>query len=411
MLRLWFALFLAGTLSALPAVEPDITPAMNALQEGLNTHDASRFMPFIADDFHLEGIADGYLPRVLRSFAEQFPTTLDGYQICSVNGSGNRFVAQIRLIFPDRIRQERFLFNAQGQFVEMGLFSVQAMPSDEQLPQAESLPRHLVIPFICRDGLILTAGELNGQPGKWIVDSGAPRLIVNAKPTSGNVALGAQGINGAIDNLSICHIDSILWGDWSSSDFDAVSMDLSHLGEAIGDTLLGLIGFSVLHPYQIQIDYSTCLMELWLTDEMGNTLEKIRLPRPDDTIPFELRQHIPVITAKLHRQTLHLGLDTGAQANQLQLSKLAQVGDAFTKIGEDSLLGAGREAVTATYGTLNGLVMHKTRPGPMKTVVSDISALNEAYGVDLDGLLGYEFLRDRTIVINFRRAEIRIYEK
>jgi len=47
----------------------------------------------------------------------------------------------------------------------------------------------------------------------------------------------------------------------------------------------------------------------------------------------------------------------------------------------------------------------------MHTVFSDISHLNEGYSMNINGILGYEFLSIQPVLISYLRKEIIFYDK
>jgi hypothetical protein len=390
--------------------EPDFNPALEAFRIAMNSHDGSLMMNSLSKDFQIQGVPKNYNDQVIRQLAAQFPVQIDRIQVAGVTHRDGEYDVTVKILLHNEFQETKFVFDQEGDILEIGMLQTQPI-ADEAPAQNQPLPGYMQIPFSCREGLIVTDGVLDGKPGKWVVDSGAPRLIVNSKhsdPDAGMIVAG-QGVSGEISDTGILHVISLKWGDWTRTDFDAISIDLSHLQSAVGDTLLGLIGFACLQPYQIRIDYADSILTLWLLDDLGDPVVPVDLPKPRDKLKFELQQHIPVFQGKIGSTPVKLGLDSGAAGNLLSLSLKDKLARHYTVTGSDTLLGANRGQILVNTGVIDEVRLHKTVLRDMATIFSDMTGLNDGYGLDLDGLVGYEFLRRQVTVLNYKRGELWVY--
>ena len=44
--------------------------------------------------------------------------------------------------------------------------------------------------------------------------------------------------------------------------------------------------------------------------------------------------------------------------------------------------------------------------GPMYTVLTNLNNMNNAFGTNLDGVLGYEFFKQKRAIINYQKEKI-----
>ena len=58
-------------------------------------------------------------------------------------------------------------------------------------------------------------------------------------------------------------------------------------------------------------------------------------------------------------------------------------------------------------GTLIKLKLSETIfVGPMKTMLTNLTKMNNAFGTKLDGILGYEFLKRKRTIINYKKEKL-----
>jgi hypothetical protein len=70
------------------------------------------------------------------------------------------------------------------------------------------------------------------------------------------------------------------------------------------------------------------------------------------------------------------------------------------------LHGVGSVTNEVLYGTMNDFnIGNQSLPG-METVISNLTPLSDAYGLQIDGMLGYGFLTKGIFCINFAKKQI-----
>ncbi len=283
------------------------------------------------------------------------------------------------------------------------VLTIGLVPEPETEPKNAVLPEKIQMPFELKGGLIFVKVAVNGKPADFILDTGAPYLVLSkrlsAKATD---TLEGKGISGTMQVQRVV-VPSLEFGSIRLSDAPAISMDMAHLEKLTKRPIDGLIGYSTLKDYELLLDYQKKTLSLFKTGASSyhTTIQ------PVEEMRFELQAHIPVVEATIGKQTLYFGLDTGAEANLLDVASTARISASDYKKGKaNHITGAsqGQVAVQDAYMKATHVNGH-TYPD-MHFVFSDISHLNQGYGLRIDGLLGYPFLSARKISVNYPKQKI-----
>ncbi|MBX2876782.1 MAG: aspartyl protease family protein [Saprospiraceae bacterium] len=263
-------------------------------------------------------------------------------------------------------------------------------------------------PFKHIRGLIFVEVEVNGEEAYFILDSGAPVVVLNTQYFSHGTDDGsAKGVSGSLQRQQI-HIDSFRWGNIELSDTDLMGLDLSHLEEELNHPFKGLIGYALLRDFELLIDYEA--EELLLFKEGQTAYHKEIQPKSE--LPFSYQLHIPVLEAEIGGVKYQLGLDTGAEQNlisQPAFEKLPH--DAFEVQEKTELRGADKNVTE-----VQRIIIHKSEFsdhsfGDMPFVSADISHLTAGYGLKISGLVGYPFLSQQLCSIDFVDRKIYFWPK
>jgi len=275
-----------------------------------------------------------------------------------------------------------------------------------------SIKKYAEIPFHLQNNLILVEAEIDGEKAKFILDSGAPILILNSvyDPARHVQIIGmSAGIGGAIECVGIRKLESFRWGGGTFSDFDCITMDLSHLESELGESFAGLISKAELEPFETYIDYENNIIRLYGLKKDGTHLDAHAPPKSSHSVKFELFGHIPVIKATVGKCKLNLGLDTGAMANLIDASLYPKYMKLLQESKVDTLLGADGQRAEIPLGFIERNLVGKVQFGRMIYCFSDITHINKAYNIKLDGLLGHPFLSQRPMSISYRRKTLFLY--
>jgi len=235
--------------------------------------------------------------------------------------------------------------------------------------------------------LILLPVQVNGDgPFKFILDTGAGTSLLSsdlAKKLNLKIISTKEGQSaGGKISVSLAKVDSLALGQAKLDDLDVGIVDLSHIGKAIGTRIDGDVGYNFLKHFRIAIDYHDCEIRF---DE----------PRRIERLGRSAKAEIPMRLASLAKPTTAIAPEL---AQQLGL-KASPVGPLTT----------GDAQVNVTAGTLESFQVGRAGIDDLVVVVADFfSILSQAVGVRLDGIVGYNFLRNFRVVIDYPGEKLRL---
>ena len=240
------------------------------------------------------------------------------------------------------------------------------------------------IPFSIKEGMIIVDAEVNQIKGKFILDTGAPSLVLNQIPNSGQ--LGGNGISNAIEITPI-EVQDFSWATINKQNIAAYKVDISHL-EAISQMpIAGIIGYDILREVELSINYHTQTVQLHPTKKTSKHPSQAIA-----VIPFTLQGHLPVIKVKVGNKKVRLGLDTASESNILDQKFLKKITD--TQIGEiyeGELQGLDQQIKKVKVASVQQTSAKDLQLSKMNYLFTDLSNLRKESDLYIDGLLGYPF--------------------
>lgn len=302
--------------------------------------------------------------------------------------------------------------------ITVNLFATENVPPEAKPPiifsKAEIINASTTrIPFKVIDQLIIVEVELLDQEGNFIIDTGSETLILNSvhfKPTRKyrDDGKSKSGVHNTIENVKEKHLDELSIKDLSLEQLNADVIDLSHIEKIKKIELLGIIGYSVLKDFEVFIDLHLNQITLTKTDKQGNRLsDKVYAETINDSIDFKLKQHTIVIDAYVADKKVKFGLDTAAEYNQLNKNLDSEILDYFYPGEELKLTGASGKKAKVLAGKLYRVKLNDSIYfGPMKTVLTDLKHMKSAFGIQLDGVLGFEFFAQKRTIINYKKRKL-----
>lgn len=265
------------------------------------------------------------------------------------------------------------------------------------------------IPFQLLNGMIMVEAIINHQNGYFILDTGAPMLVVNESRFRGSprssTAAGCSGVF-QVGEHTIRHFS---WAGIEQYELKALTTDLSHLEVATGKKILGLIGFNLLRNQELFIDYEQRRIILFSPDK--NPLHRILNPIYTSTL--SMYHHLPVIEFRIDGRPFRFGLDTGSESNLIDRCKLALLNKSLIDtIKEEEIQGLDKKirrvpVIQVSNSTWEGMAVDQ-----LEYLVTDLCHLKDRRHPDsLDGLLGFNFFKPLKISINYRERKFYLWER
>ncbi|MDD7887667.1 hypothetical protein [Flavivirga sp. 57AJ16] len=280
--------------------------------------------------------------------------------------------------------------------------------------QAEVLDNYTTrIPFKLIDHLIVVEAELLNKKGNFIIDTGSETMILNKIhfPDFYEYQRKSQETSGVIQSIDNSHqrrIKEFALESLKLHNKDSDVIDISHIEKSKKIKLLGIIGYSILKDYEVFIDLHLNQITLTKVDRFGNKLnDNIYLEKIVDSLPFNLKNHTIIVCGTVNNQKVKFGIDSAAEFNQINRKVNRKVLKYFIPKRRLSLSGAGNKKIEVLAGKLHRVKLSKTIYfGPMLTVLTNLNKMNEAFGTQLDGILGYEFFAQKRTIINYQKEKL-----
>ena len=129
-------------------------------------------------------------------------------------------------------------------------------------------------------------------------------------------------------------------------------------------------------------------------------------------VPFDFSRSAIGLDVTIHGTPLHMLLDTGVDPSVIDLARAGALGLAVDRGagGEASGFGDGKGAAVFA-SRIEGLALGGRGFAPFAALASDLHAVSDHYGRPLDGVLGYSFLVDKAVLIDYPGRTIGILER
>ena len=244
--------------------------------------------------------------------------------------------------------------------------------------------------------LILVPVRVNGQgPFEFILDTGAGTSLLStplAKQLNVTILGSKEGQSaGGKVAVSLGKIDTLEVGAARLTDLEAGIVDLAHIGKTVGAQIDGDLGYNFLRHFRVTVDYAAS--EIHLDDPT-------RFDRVDRAARTEVPMRLaspakPLILVDVYANNsgpFQFAIDTGTSTTAITPELAKELGVSGSPVGPATTGGA---PVAVTAGMLRSFMVGGARIDHLAVVVADFfTALSEAVGVKLDGIVGYNFLRN-----------------
>ena len=251
--------------------------------------------------------------------------------------------------------------------------------------------------------LILLPVHVNDQgPFEFILDTGAGTSLLSselAKRLAVKIIGSKEGQSaGGKVAVSLAKVGSVAVGETKLGEVDVGIVDLAHIGRTVGAKIDGDLGYNFLKHFRVTINYRDC--ELRLDD-----------PKRVDTVARGAQTEIPIrlanpakplILVDVHangRGPFQFAIDTGTSTTAITSELAKQLDISTSPVGAGTTGGA---AVDFHAGLLQSFQLGGAKIDNMAVVVADFfTMLSAAVGAKLDGIVGYNFLRNYKVVIDY----------
>jgi predicted aspartyl protease len=291
-------------------------------------------------------------------------------------------------------------------------------PSD---PQVVGDWERLVLPLKRSGNLLLLEGRIDSIQGNFIIDTGAPYLVLNSTYFR-NYALGKQtsvtSVSGAVDAAQRGFISQLNFGELQYNAVDADITGLSQLENKLGIKVLGLLGTNLFSQFLLKIDIQKSQLILYRSKKGSAILSSwkndLALVSRIDTIPslkvgFKWCDNKIFMPVQVAGEKMNWMFDTGAESNVIDALSKKKILKEFNVTRRVNLTGAGGQKKEVFLGTMSEMSVGERTFQMQPTIMTGMQEMNEVCSVFVDGILGYSFFSQGVFTIDFTSREFCLY--
>ena len=264
------------------------------------------------------------------------------------------------------------------------------------------------IPFIYSRHLVLIKGSIGNLSGYWILDTGAPQLVINNRYATEVVTLQDKlswDAAGKAQQIASTTARNIRIGGLHIKRKDVFTVNLSTLEKERNVTLLGLVGLQVLISYEVIINSSEQILLLTKNSRRSN----LSINHADAIkIPFKLSANKMILEAVIGERRYKLLFDTGAETSILSRQMVKKCPDHFRLRRYSKLITSNQAIGAAQDGVINELAISDLLFTNLRVLVHHFEKASQGIDESIHGAIGYELLRIGVVHIDFRGREISI---
>ncbi|HWJ30066.1 MAG TPA: aspartyl protease family protein, partial [Flavisolibacter sp.] len=205
------------------------------------------------------------------------------------------------------------------------ILSVSPLISIESYSLPGSDTTSCVIPFNRVGNLMLIKAKADSIEGSFILDSGAPGLVLNITyfrdyPVT-NISDGEQtSITGSSYSVSKTSVKELSFGSLRYFQMEADLLNLGHIENSKGVRILGLLGVELFKQCEMIINFEKGLIYLHRIGRKEATKYRSELLNDTaayHTFPIELKDNRIIATTEMDGKKLKLAIDCAAESNVL----------------------------------------------------------------------------------------------
>ena len=275
-----------------------------------------------------------------------------------------------------------------------------------------------IIPFTKAGKLILIKGKADNVEGNFVLDTGAPLLVLNSTYFRNMEIMPAQGeiqtgINGEGSLAQKTMVKQFKLGTINYSKIETDLLNLGHIENVRGVKILGLLGVSMFKECELVIDYEKNEIHLHHINRKERKTYKHPLlnnPRQYDILPFTLKDNRIIIQTKLAQKKMQFVVDYAAESNIIDSRLPGSVLDSVEISGRIVLSGAGTKKVEAITGAMSGFSVGVLQPKELPVIITSLEYSCFSDDACINGVLGYDFLSRYKLVFNFVTQKLYVFK-
>jgi hypothetical protein len=275
-----------------------------------------------------------------------------------------------------------------------------------------------VIPFNRVGNLIVIKAKADSVEGNFILDTGAPGLILNMTyfrnySASSDPETESGGVTGATTASSPTVINKFSMGPVKYFRAEADRINLGHIENSKGIKILGLMGMQLFKRFEMIIDYENNLLYLHLINKKEAASYKSQMLKDTsayNSFDINILEDKLLTYGEMGGKKLMFVIDSGAESNILDSRLPGKIFENVSITGRVILAGTGNRKVEALYGDVSNMKIGGRNMGTLPVLVTNLEKMCFSYNQCIDGMLGFDFLSLHKIGFNFVNRKMYIWK-
>jgi hypothetical protein len=288
-----------------------------------------------------------------------------------------------------------------------------------QFPQAVVLDSaSCMIPFTRAGNLIVIKAKADTTEGNFILDTGAPHLILNVTyfrdyPVTQLHDAEQTGITGTAAGLGKTSIREFSLGSLDYTNLEADLANLGHIENSKGVRIMGLLGLDLFRQCELIIDYDQNLIYLHrISKKEIHGYRHVTLADTADyrVLPFDLTDNRIMLSANAGGKKLKFVVDCAAETNVLDSRLPDKILEKVNITRRVMLAGSNNRKIEALYGEMQSIKIGKEEVSSLPVLITNLENTCFSYAGCVDGVLGFDFLSLHKVGFNFVKRKMYIWK-
>ena len=298
-----------------------------------------------------------------------------------------------------------------GKTTINGITFKNVQPNPDPSPTGDF--KTLVIPIKRAGNLIVIEAQIDTLEGNFVLDTGAPYLVLNETYFRDLPHVAEQesaGINGVAGSSFTTYIRNFNILDLHYPRLRADVTDLSSIENSKGIKILGLLGTRLFSDFAITIDLFRNTLYIQKLDENGNIppAEKVFHDR-FMVSPFRILNDVILMKGTVNDNSLWFAFDSAAETSLLDYRRSKKLMPDMEVVSRSKIMGIGGTSIEVIYTRFDNLVVGDRKYMKNRILITNLEKMGNAYGYKIDGVLGYDFFVRGIFTINFVKKEFEMY--
>jgi Aspartyl protease len=273
-----------------------------------------------------------------------------------------------------------------------------------------------IIPFTRAGNLILIQAKADTTTGSFVLDTGAPHLVLNLtyfRKYPASAVTDKGGITGDVSAAFQTSVDSLSFGLIKYGHVDADLISLGHIETIKGVKILGLLGMKLFERFEMIIDYEKSLIylhQIGKKEALFYKSEMLQDTAAYQAVPIDIVQDKVIVSGTTAGRKLKFVIDSGAETNILDSRLPNKIFENVVITGRINLHGSGDQKVEAVYGDLKNIKIGNQPAATLHVLITNLEQMCLSYDYCIDGVLGFDFLSLHKIGFNFVNHKMYIWK-